>query len=109
VIIEPRPGGRWYEVFEDGSSCDWGHVVAWDPPGRLVLAWQLNAEWTYDSELVTEVEVQFHDNGDGTTRVEFEHRGLEAMGARAEEVRTAVSSPEGWPAILDLYAAEAAA
>jgi uncharacterized protein YndB with AHSA1/START domain len=47
-VIEPRVDGRWYEVDDDGSTCDWGKVLAWDPPRRLVLAWQLNQEFQYD-------------------------------------------------------------
>ncbi len=54
AVLEPRVGGRWYEVGEDGSECQWGHV---HPPRRLVLAWQINSAWAFDPDLVTEVEV----------------------------------------------------
>ena len=70
------PGGRWYEVGVDGSECDWGHVVAWEPPTRLVLAWQIGADWKFDPDLLTEVEVRFVDLGDNRTRVDLEHRDL---------------------------------
>jgi uncharacterized protein YndB with AHSA1/START domain len=55
VVIEPRAGGRWYERGEDGSECQWGHVIAWEAPKRLVLAWQLNGDWKFDASLITEV------------------------------------------------------
>jgi uncharacterized protein YndB with AHSA1/START domain len=108
AVIEPRTGGRWYERNADGSECDWGHVIAWEPPQRVLLAWQLDADWRYDPELITEVEVRFEAAGE-RTRVTFEHRHLERMGERAEEVRRAVDSPEGWHGILERYAAAAGA
>jgi uncharacterized protein YndB with AHSA1/START domain len=106
AIIEPRAGGRWYEVCVDGSECEWGDVLAWEPPvpggerGRLLLAWRLNAQWDYDPDLLTEVEVIFTALGDGQTRVDFEHRGFERMGAGGETARMSVDSPSGWGAIL---------
>jgi uncharacterized protein YndB with AHSA1/START domain len=109
AIMEPRAGGRWYEVCVDGSECEWGDVLTWDPPRRLVLAWRLNAQWAYDPDLLTEVEVQFVPVADGQTRIDFEHRGFERMGAGGEAARAGVDGPEGWGAILAEFKAAAEA
>jgi Activator of Hsp90 ATPase homolog 1-like protein len=102
-IIEPRSGGRWYAVGEDGSCCDTGYVISWQPPQSLVLAWQINAQWQYDPDLVTEVEVKFIAESANTTRVELEHRYLERIGEKAAEARTSVDSPGGWSAITEAF------
>jgi uncharacterized protein YndB with AHSA1/START domain len=100
AVIEPRVGGRWYEVCVDGSECEWGEVLAWEPPARLLLAWRLNAQWEYDPDLLTEVDVRFTRLDDHQTRVDFEHRGFERMGAGGEAARAGVDGPNGWGAIL---------
>ncbi len=102
-ILEPRVGGRWYQVGEDGSECGTGHVLAWEPPSRVLLAWRINAEWQYDPDLTTEVEVKFIAEGDKRTRVELEHRHLERMGEKGETARAAVDAPGGWGAILESF------
>src|SRR5215217_2296890 len=73
AVVEPRAGGRWFERGEDGSECEWGRVLAWEQPSRLVLAWQIDAQWRFDPSFVTEVEIRFIPDGDGT-RLELEHR-----------------------------------
>lgn len=104
VVVEPRDGGRWFETGEDGSESEWGRVLAWSAPERVVLAWQLTADWTYDANFETTVEVRFVPDGDHTV-VEFEHRDLERFGPRAEEVRGGYESgmDGGWTALLDKY------
>lgn len=102
VTIEPRRGGRWYETGEDGTECDWGEVLVWEPPARLVLAWRLGADFRFDSDLLTEVEVQFTP-AKGGTLVELEHRKLEAMGESAAAAREAMDSERGWGGIMALY------
>ena len=106
-VIEPKAGGRWYQIGIDGSQCDIGKVEIWNPPARLVLIWQLTAEFKFDRNLVTEVEVQFTPEGSGT-RVNLEHRNLERLGDSAEQLRVAIDSPGGWGGLLALYAEEAA-
>jgi uncharacterized protein YndB with AHSA1/START domain len=105
AIVEPRAGGRWYERGEDGSECDWGKVLVWEPPHRLVLAWQIDGQWAFDAGLVTEVELRFIAEGSGSTRVELEHRHLERYAAHADKTRAALDSPGGWSGLLERFAA----
>ena len=100
-VIEPNVNGRWYELSEDGTTCEWGKVLVWDPPRRLVLAWQLNAGFKYDPELVTEVEVTFSHVGLKLTRVDFEHRDLERLGEAAGRLLGEMDA--GWGQILESY------
>jgi uncharacterized protein YndB with AHSA1/START domain len=102
VILEPRAGGRWYERGTDGSECEWGKVLSWEPPSRVVLAWQIDADFRYNPAVITELEIQFTPLEEGQTRVELEHRYLERLGERAAAVRELFDS--GWVGILDLYA-----
>jgi uncharacterized protein YndB with AHSA1/START domain len=104
AIMEPRAGGRWFERGEDGSECDWGRVLVWEPPSRVVLAWQIDAQWRFDPNLVTEVEVTFTPEGDAT-RVELEHRNIERFGDQADAARAALDSPGGWGGLLERFAA----
>ena len=104
VVIEPREGGRWFEVGADGSEKDWGRVLAYEPPARLVLAWQLTREFVFDPDFETIVEVRFEERGE-TTIVHFEHRDLERMGAGAAEELEAMDG--GWAMLLGLYQAAA--
>ncbi len=105
ATIECRPGGRYYSNHDDGSQCDWGKVLVWEPPHRLVLAWQITHEWGYNPEpaQASEVEVRFTAMEGGTTRVDLEHRHFERMGPAGGTMRESVG--RGWPGILGLFAA----
>jgi uncharacterized protein YndB with AHSA1/START domain len=103
VIIEPFAGGRWYTRHEDGSETSTGFVVAWEPPSRLVITWQISADWRYDPALITTVEVLFAAEGAGT-RVSLEHRDLERFGPEAERMRVTFNEPGAWTATLEAYA-----
>jgi uncharacterized protein YndB with AHSA1/START domain len=100
VVVEPRVGGRWYERGDDGSTCDWGRVLSWEPHSRLVLTWEINADWQHDPSLQTEVEVRFIAEGKDGTRVELEHRRLDLYGARCDEMRGIFDSEGGWSGLL---------
>ena len=100
VVIEPWVGGRWFERGVDGSECDWGRVGAWEPPGRVVLLWQIGPDWRLDPELQTEVEVTFLEESPGRTRLDLRHRHLERYGEQAEQMRAVFDSPDGWTGTL---------
>lgn len=109
-VLQPKAGGRWYEVGSDGKECDTGRVMAYEPPDRLTLAWHLDGTWQYDPDPAhaSEVEVRFAEGPD-RTRVELEHRGFARHGDGAEGNWQGVSSPEGWTYCLELFAEKAAA
>lgn len=108
AIIEPRVGGRWLERGEDSSTCQWGSVLAWEPPSRLVLSWDVNADWQYDASLNTEIEVRFIADGNKRTRVELEHRRLDRYGARRDEMRRIYDTEGDWGKLLQAFASVAA-
>ena len=102
VVIEPRKGGRWYERDADGTETQWGCVLAWEPPGRLLLNWQLNGSFAYDPDLVTELELTFALAEGGGTLVTLEHRNLERFGANAASHAERLRN--GWPSKIDGFA-----
>lgn len=101
LIIEPHTGGRWFERDADGHDTPWGTVLAWEPPRRLVLGWQLDPTFTYDPTLVTEVELRFEAKPGGGTRVTLEHRDLDRFGEHAETMAAKVGA--GWPERLQEF------
>ena len=105
VILEGRVGGRIYERTGAGAEHDWGEVLAWEPPHRLIYSWHLRRERAD----ATEVEVRFLPDGDAT-RVEIEHRGWERLGA--EGITSRDRNFGGWSSLLPYFiwaAASAAA
>lgn len=105
--VEPRAGGRWYQIGEDGSECDNGKVLLWQPPSKVILSWQINSKFVFDEKVESEIEVNFIAENAGVTRVELKHRIITVDDAEA--LRKAVDAPNGWTAILENYARVAAA
>lgn len=104
VTVEQRLGGRVYETWDDGTTVDWGEVVTWEPPGRLVMSW-------LNTPAPTEVELAFTALGPGLTRVALEHRGWEHL--TAEQLGEDCAEPggyltgsysRGWQLVLERFA-----
>ncbi|MBT9560885.1 MAG: SRPBCC family protein [Myxococcales bacterium] len=100
AVIEPRVGGRWYERGEDGSTCAWGTVLTWEPTSRLVLTWDIGADWKYDPNLGTEIEIHFTAEGDRRTRVDLEHRRLDRYGLHRDRMRAVFDKEGDWGRLL---------
>jgi uncharacterized protein YndB with AHSA1/START domain len=111
MVLEPKGGGRAYGIGVDGSESDWGRVLEFDRPNRIVVSWDITLQWKreLDPAKTSEFEVRFIPEGAERTRVELEHRHLERHGEGWEAMRDAVGSPNGWQGGLELFAAAAAA
>ncbi len=96
IVFEEREGGEVYELSSSGEKGHWATVLAWEPPSRLVLAWNV----TQAEESPTEVEVRFLPEGDAT-RVELEHRGWEGLGEVGATKRGNYDT--GWDFVLGRY------
>ena len=108
AILEARVGGRWFERGADGSECEWGRVLEYTPPRRVAVSWHLGPDYKYDPDpgKASRVEVSFHDEGNGKTRVELVHSQLDRHGAGWEALRDGVGSQGGWGGIMDGFAAK---
>jgi hypothetical protein len=103
VVVEPRVGGRWFERGVDGSECAWGRVASWEPPRKVVLLWQIGADWQFDPDFETEVDVTFTEDGSGRTRLDLRHRNLQRYGDQVEQMRAIFDSPGGWTGTLTRF------
>jgi len=104
AVLETKEGGRWYEIGVDGSECNWGKVLIWNPPRKLVLAWQITAEWQYDPNFLTEVEANFIEQGPNLTHFTLEHRNIDRFGEKAQQIWGAFDSDGGWTGIIREFA-----
>jgi uncharacterized protein YndB with AHSA1/START domain len=106
TVFEPRVGGYLYDRGVDGSVCRWAQVLAYEPPNRLLLSWNITPRWQIetDPDRTSEWEVRFIAEGAHRTRVEIEHRRLERHGEGWESVRDGVAGEQGWPLYLERFA-----
>jgi uncharacterized protein YndB with AHSA1/START domain len=106
TVFEPREGGDVYDRGVDGSVCRWARVLAYEPPNRVVISWDISPHWQIETNLekTSEVEVRFVPETPLRTRVELEHRELDRHGDGWEAVREGVDSDGGWPTYLRRFA-----
>lgn len=106
IGIESGEDGLCSEHGPHGFRVDWGRVLAWEPPGKLVLAWQISPQRVPqpDPDHASTLEVRFEALDTGDTRVVLEHRDFERHGEGADEYCKAMASDKGWPYILGRYA-----
>jgi len=104
-VIEGRVGGRCYNEQADGTECQWGQILVWEPPARFVMAWQITPDWKFEPNLskCSEVEFKFTPSPDGTTLVELEHRCFERQGDGGVTMRTQVDQPGGWGQLMERF------
>lgn len=96
VVLEAREGGKLFEVQEDGTTSQWGTILACEVPSRLLFTWHPGR----DADSSQQVEVTFTGSGGGT-EVVLLHTGWEALGERALETRNGYDS--GWEGVLRCY------
>lgn len=104
-IIEPQVGGRIYDRGVDGSECQWGRVLAYEPPSRLVFTWDISPRWQIETDPArsSEVELRFIPEGERRTRVELEHRHLARHGDGWQSLADGVRGGQGWPLYLQRF------
>jgi uncharacterized protein YndB with AHSA1/START domain len=106
TVFEPRVGGSLYDRGVDGSVCRWARVLAYEPPNRVVLSWDISPQWQIETDLdkTSEWEVRFVAETAERTRVELEHRNLERHDEGWQGLRDGVAGDAGWPLYLQRYA-----
>src|SRR5258706_13294639 len=106
TVFEPHVGGHIYDRGTDGSECRWARVLAFEPPDRVLVSWDISPYWQIESDPAhtSEVEVRFVAETPLRTRVELEHRNIERHGPGWEGVRDGVDNDAGWTLYLDRYA-----
>jgi uncharacterized protein YndB with AHSA1/START domain len=106
TVFEPHVGGFLYDRGVDGSECRWARVLAYEPPHRVVLSWDISPQWQLETDLekTSEWEVRFFPEAPQRTRVELEHRNLDRHGEGWETEREGVAGAGGWPLYLQRFA-----
>ena len=105
TVFEPWVGGHLYDRGADGSECRWARVLAYEPPHRVLLSWDISPQWQIetDPEKTSEWEVRFTAETENRTRVEIEHRKLYRHGEGWEGLRDGVGGDQGWPLYLQRF------
>jgi uncharacterized protein YndB with AHSA1/START domain len=106
TVFELHEGGAVYDKGVDGSECRWARVLAYDPPNRVLISWDISPQWQIETDpaKTSEVDVRFIAEAPNRTRVELEHRNIDRHGDGWEAVREGVDADQGWPLYLQRFA-----
>ncbi len=97
MVLEPRPGGRWFRDLGGDNGHLWGHVQSIKRPSLVEIVGPLFLSTAAVSNLQYRL-----TEADGGTRLEFRHT---AFGVVPEEVRGRLAA--GWQPLLDRIQAQA--
>jgi uncharacterized protein YndB with AHSA1/START domain len=105
TVFERHVGGKIYDRGVDGSVCQWARVLAFDPPDRVVIAWDISPQFQLETDpsRASEVEVSFTAQGPESTLVLLEHRHLDRHGEGWESAYHGLAADDGWPLYLDRF------
>jgi uncharacterized protein YndB with AHSA1/START domain len=106
TVFELHEGGAVYDKGVDGSECRWARVLAYDPPNRVLISWDISPQWQIETDpaKTSEVDVRFIAEAPNRTRVELEHRNIDRHGDGWQAVREGVDADQGWPLYLQRFA-----
>ena len=63
TVFEPRVGGHVYDRGVDGSECRWARVLAYEPPRRVVISWDISPQWQIETDDGATVMFEWHGYG----------------------------------------------
>ncbi|MFT3791240.1 MAG: SRPBCC family protein [Rudaea sp.] len=110
TIVLGNGQGQWcYERGPHGFRCDWGRIIEWAAPAKLVFTWQVGPKSIpqpnpNNASLVT---VRLAERSAGQTIVTVEHSDFAKHGEGAVQYRDEMASEYGWSFILQQYVAAA--
>jgi uncharacterized protein YndB with AHSA1/START domain len=107
TVFQPRVGGYLYDRGVDGTECRWARVLAYEPPHRVLISWDISPHWQLetDPDRTSEVEVRFIPETPERTRIQLEHRNLDRHGQGWEGLREGIGGDQGWPLYLRRFEA----
>jgi len=104
--IDPWSGGLCLETDRDGTHTVWGFVVDCSPGERLSFRWMIEGDRGRqpDPAHASLVTVTWAGRADDLT-VRLVHDDFHRHTSPPDAYRNGLASPQGWPYLLDLYAA----
>lgn len=96
LVLDPTPGGRFFERATSGEENDLGQVLTCDPPHSITYTWNPGK-----ISGPTHVDVQFAADGDATIVTVVHSEGAADMGAHWPD--RAALFEHGWTAVLAAF------